>query len=218
MKLWYHPDVALPWGARLWERGWPDTMRSNTAESGGGMMLTPCFWMFPALCRMFCWEMLAKGTWRPLQEAQGAMVRVEGCRERYSGMGMGARAIAQARAEALYPHPRPRKLLPFLPPCLAHGLQKAHTRTRGVVRTFSSCCTHARNRLLVLCWLPVHANEIQWKRLLSKGRTGDRCKGLGDCKKWMASLPCYPARTTAWYRWDSTKYNHWPGITYFPPL
>lgn len=92
------------------------------------------------------------------REAQGAMVRAEGCRERCSGVGMGARAIAQARAEALYPHPRPRKLLPFLPPCLAHGLQKAHTRTRGVVPIFRM---HARNRLLVLCWLPVHANEIQ---------------------------------------------------------
>lgn len=81
-KLWYHSDVLLPWGGRLWERGWPDTMRSTAAGSGGGMMFTPCFWMFPPLCRMFCWEMLAKGTWRSLQEAQGGMVREEGCRER----------------------------------------------------------------------------------------------------------------------------------------
>lgn len=161
MKLWYHPDVLLSWGGRLWERGWPDTLWSNTAGSGGGMMLTPCFWMFPLLCRMFYWEMLAKGTWRPLQEAQGGMAREEGCREKYSGAGRGARAIAQARAEALYPHLRPRKLLPFLPTCLMQGLQKAHMKTHGAVPISSSCCTQATNRLLVILWLPVHVNEIQ---------------------------------------------------------
>lgn len=154
-------------------------------------MPTSCFWIFPGLCKMFYWEMLAKGIWRPLQEAQGGMEREEGCREKYSGAGRGARAIAQARAEALYPYPRPKKLFPFLPPRLTQGLQKAYMKTHGIVPIFSSCCMCARNRLLVLFWLPVRVNEIQWKQLLSKGRTGEKCKGPGDCKKWMASLPCY---------------------------
>lgn len=96
---------------------------------------------------------------------------------------------------------------------LHRACKKAYMKTRGAVPIFSSCCMRARNRLLVIFWLPVHVNEIQWKQLLSKGRTRERCKGLGDCKKWMASLPCYPARTTAQCRWDSTKYSHWLGIT-----
>lgn len=125
MKLWYHPDVPLSWGGRLWERGWPDTMQSNTAGSEGGMMLTPCFWMFPELCRIFYWEMLAKGTLETFAGGTGS--------EGYSGVGMGARAIGQARAEALYSHPRSRKLLPFLPPRLTYGLQKAHMKTHGLV-------------------------------------------------------------------------------------
>lgn len=88
--------------------------------------------------------------------------REEGCRDRYSGVGRGARAIDQARAEApLYPYPRTRKLFPFLPPCLTQGLQKAYMKTHGVVPIFSSCCMHARKRLLDLFWLPVHVNEIQ---------------------------------------------------------
>lgn len=77
LKLWYHPDVLL-----LWERGWPAIMQSNTARSGGGMTPTLCFWMFPALCGVFYWEILAKDTWRPLQEAQG-----EGVERRDAGTG-----------------------------------------------------------------------------------------------------------------------------------
>lgn len=88
-----------------------------------------------------------------LQGAQGGTLREEGCRERFSGMGMRVRAITQARAEALglpcasNPNPRGRKLLPFLPSYLIHGLQKAYMKKHGVVIFFVNCCMHARNRL-----------------------------------------------------------------------
>lgn len=147
-KLWYLPDVPLPWGPGLRERGWPATTCFNTAERKGKTMLSLCFWMFPALSRKFCWEILAKATGDLCRRH-----REEGCRERFSGMATRARALAQARAEApcllhgSNPHPRARKPLPFLSSCLKHGLQKAYVKKQGVVAFFIKCCMHARNRL-----------------------------------------------------------------------
>lgn len=160
----YVPNVPLPWGAGLWERGWPATVCFNTAESRGRTLLALCFWMCLALGRKFCWEMLAKGTrnlcrrhgegWRGRRDGDGGgMAREEGCRERFSGVAMQTGAAVQARAETLcLPlgpnlHHQAGKPAPFLSSCLVRGLQKAYMKRQGVVTFFLNRCMHARNRL-----------------------------------------------------------------------
>lgn len=201
MKLWFLSDVPLPRGAGLWERGWPFTMSFSTAESRGGMMLALCFWMFPALGRKFFWETVAKCT-RDLcrRHMEGWQWRRNGRdgRETFGCAGMWVRAIAQARAEALclprgsISHPRARKLLPSLI-ITSYTWPAKSIHEEGwsgyILHQLLYAC---QKQALVLCWLPVCVNKIQWKRLLSKGRVSRR--GLRDREKWMAPLPCCPAR------------------------
>lgn len=128
------------------------------------------------------------------------MAGEEECRERFGRASMWVRAIAQARAEALclprssISHPRAGKLLPFLIITSYAWPAKSIHEEAWSSYIFHQLLYACQKQALVLCWLPVCVNKIQWKQLLSKGRTGVSRRGLRDCEKRMAPLPCCPAR------------------------